>query len=62
MKIEQLIQGRIQQMQSRQKQYEQKARVTNCLQEQIRMKAGAARTQAILDEYAILQEQIKQNR
>lgn len=62
MTTEQLIHGRIQQMKSRQQQYEQKARVTKCLQERIRMKAGASRTQAILDEYTILMTQIKQNR
>lgn len=62
MTADQLISGRIQQMKSRQHTYNEKARTTNCLQQRVKMKASAARCQAILDEYAILQQQIKQNR
>lgn len=62
MTTEQLIQGRIDQMVNRQTTYNAKAESTNCVIQRMKMKVAANRCQIIIDEYAILQQQIKQNK
>ena len=60
MTIEQLIEGRIQQARSKQATNRHCAEKTKCMNERIKNMAEAARQQAILDEYEILKQQIKE--
>jgi hypothetical protein len=61
MEINELIKNRIIQITSRQVTCNIKAKSTNCTTQRIKMKSEAAKCQVILDEYKILETQIKQN-